>query len=757
MDARRELLALGSLEGPVEVLWDRWGIPHVFAGSIEDAYVALGFACARERLWQIELTRIVSRGTAASVLGERMLRSDAIMRTFDVPVARGGRAHADGDGIAEAYAAGVNAWVDRLDEVPPEFVSAGSEPRRIDLDDIAAMHRHSSWLTSRDWAAKVAMARAVAAHGPELWRGHLTRLTDEDIALATALGDAYSALDPGIAYLAAPVARTGSNNWAIAAERSVSGKPILASDPHLAFRLPPTWFLAHLVAPGLEVMGATFPGQPVFAIGHTRRTAWGLTAGFIDCYEVYVEELDGSGRCRTPEGWQPLEQREERIEVKGRDPFALPVHRSPNGPLFEPLLDALGESRREAGTRTGASLRWAIGATPTAAGAWALLPQARDADEMASALFDGAATPMNYNVICADDEGRLRRFVNGCVFRRSGVTGVLPLPGWDARYRWDLVPPEELMVEIDPPNGFLATANNDTVGDALAYPVHNYPGADTRVRRIRELLAGAEKLDRRRMQAMQLDLLDTEARDLVPVVVELLAGDEDDRVARGCAVLRDWDFRAEPDSAGACVYYAFAARPWFGRFRRAALEARGLDPAPTRELGVSGSTEYRGLRDILLNPDSPWREHDELLRASLRESMRDAVRWLDEELGSDPGGWSWQDIHRLAFRHTLARQPGFEHLRIGPDGIGGSGGTLAVAGHTGRGPFRAFHGPELRMVVDLADPTHPGFVLAAGNSGRRQSPHCLDQHPVWRAGEFIDLCLEREELEPSVEEVWELY
>ena len=109
-----------------------------------------------------------------------------------------------------------------------------------------------------------------------------------------------------------------------------------------------------------------------------------------------------------------------------------------------------------------------------------------------------------------------------------------------------------------------------------------------------------------------------------------------------------------------------------------------------------------------------------------------------------------------AYRHMLAGQPGFEHLRIGPDGIGGSGGTLAVAGHTGRGPFRAFYGPELRMVVDLADPTHPGFVLAAGNSGRRQSPHCLDQHAVWRAGEFIDLCLEREELEPSVEEVWEL-
>ena len=449
----------------------------------------MGFAAGSQRLWQIHLSTLYANGEVASVLGERFVKQDAVRRAFNVPGRLTGLPDSEGDWIVDAYLQGLNAFIDTLTDTPPEFVHAGTTPRHFNREDVAARYRFSSWFQHCSWPEKLFLGSLMAKHGVARFRNQVLRFSEADAELVEQLHEPLTGLSLDTVRLVYPDmagAESGSNNWAITGAHSKSGKAMLATDPHQPHSLPSTFFYVHLHVENWDVFGAAFPGVPYFMMGYTRDLAWGLTTGFIDNYDVYIEETAGD-KVRSADGFAEMRYREERIVVKDAADRVIDVCSTRHGPLLEPLAAQLGLMESTPG-KYQTALRWALADLPTSAGALARLPLARNAEEFGEWLFEDDVCPLVNNIICVDRDDNLRRLIAASLPVRDGVTGVVPLPGWDARYDFALSKAEELVVEVNPACGYTLTANNDTLGEDGPYPIHNFTTFGARAERIEQLL-----------------------------------------------------------------------------------------------------------------------------------------------------------------------------------------------------------------------------------------------------------------------------
>ena len=759
---------IASADAPFEIVWDSIGIPHVYAATVADAYRGMGYAAASERLWQIHMSTAFANGEAAALLGERYVAQDALQRAANVHGANTGLPDSDGDWIADAYLDGMNARISALDEVPPEFRQAGVEPRLFTRADIAARYRFTSWFQHKTWTEKLLLGRLMSTHGVDWFREHVLHFSAADEAQIDTLAEALRSLDPAMLALAYPEVSlsdirpdaqsaesiSGSNNWAVTGALSKSGKAMLATDPHQPHTIPNTFFYAHLHAEGWDAFGAAFPGVPYMMMGYTRDIAWGLTTGFVDCYDTYVEEIEAD-ECRTPEGWAALQRRDEHIPVKGGEDRLITVTRTRHGPLLEPLMQQLGTTDATPG-RFQTALHWSLTDMPSSAGALARLPLARTAEEFGDALFEDNVCPLVNNIICVDRHDGLRRFIATTQPVRSGVTGSVPLPGWQAEFDFPRSTAQALTVEIDPDRGFALTANNDTMGERGDFYIHNFPTHSARADRIAELLEAGRQFSVQDFQRMQLDLKDLRAAKVLPDLLQFLQTSDDPDIIDAHRLLSAWDHQASVDSAAACLFYPFQDRVWPRPFMRSVLNDNLLNAIP---LGAPGLNRF----DIshFSASGSPWRAHRDRMTEEIVTTMKDVYGRVVQTLGSDTSRWRWGDLHQIRFKHSLAKHDTWAHMQAGPDPIGGSPTTLGMAVHMGPGPGRTsgdeipcmvYHGPAYRLVVDLADPEHAAFVIAGGNGGRPASPYNTNQYRQWLNGDYYTLRWRREELE--VDEVW---
>ena len=755
--------AVNNADAAFEIVWDDIGVAHVFASSVADAYRGMGYAAGSERLWQIHLSSAYANGCAAQLLGERFLHQDAIQRACNVSGALTGMPASDGDWVVDAYLDGLNAVVDSLDEVPPEFVHAGVEPRRFTRADVAARYRFTSWFQHKSWTEKMVLGRLMATHGIDYFDKHVLHFSAQDRRVVEELADPLRQLSMAPLQLAYPdvavavAAISGSNNWAVTGALSASGKPMLAMDPHQPHSIPNTFFYVHLHAGDWDCFGAAFPGVPYFMMGYTRDIAWGLTTGFVDCYDVYVEQVRGD-EYLSAGGWQPIAHRREEIPIKGGAVTTIDIGLTNHGPLLETLSAQLGLSQAGA-TEFATSLHWSLADVPTSAGALAELPLATSAAEFGDKLFENDVCPLVNNIICVDKGDSLRRFIATTLPTREGVTGSVPLPGWQAQYDFPTSTQAQLTVEIDPACGYALTANNDTMEGRGDFPIHNFPVNSARADRIRELLEMGGPFTSKDFEAAQLDLVDLRARRMLPHLIEVLQSSDDEDVELAVGLLTDWDCVASSDSNVACLFYPFLDRFWPRRFMKSILDDPLLDAIPA---GAPGLNRFD--IEIFLAPGSPWLQHRDVLEQTIQKAMGQVVGNVRTALGSDSATWRWGDIHKVSLAHRLVKHQPWAHMRAGPDATGGSPTTLSMAGHMGPGPgrtngdevaCRVFHGPAYRLVVDLADPDHARFVIAGGNGGRHDSPFAANQYPAWLHGEYYNLSLVREELE--VLECWEIY
>jgi penicillin amidase len=588
---------------------------------------------------------------------------------------------------------------------------------------------------STNWDMELGRLRILELDGPEALR-HVDPGYPAWLAVTappgSPAGSATDRLAGDLAALAGVVPAGGSNNWALSAARTATGRPLVANDPHLGPQLPPFWYLAHLRAGDWDAAGATVVGAPGVALGHNGVVAWGATNSGADVVDLFLEEVGEDGRSvRAGDRWSPCDVLEERIEVRGGEPVVERVVVTPRGPVISPALeDGL----------PAVSMRAAwLDPRPLEAGLVA--GRARNLQELHAVWSVWPGAPLN--IVGADSGGAIGWRVCGRVPRRERAAGLLPRPGSGAGDGWEDgdVAPREMPAAVDPEAGWVATANNKPVADGTG----PWLGADWmdgyRVQRISEELEARRDWDVDGVLALQLDVRSLVWRDVREEV--LRAPREQPRVRRALELLHGWDGQVDADSPAAAVFELFLAEMMI---RAAAAKApRSAEWALGRGANPLTAHTYVGLRQaghvagLLRERPEGWFEQG--WDAQVAGALEAVVERLERERGRDPARWQWGDLRPLTLRHPVGERRPFDRaFNLGPIPWGGDTNTVAQASSPPLDPTGdPLYIPTLRFAVDVGEWDRSRFVLAGGQSGNPLSPHYADQYELWRRGQAAPL------------------
>ena len=689
---------------PVTIHWDEHQIAFVEAQSDADLAAGLGVVHAHLRLGQIELMRRVALGRVAEIIGPRGIEIDRTIRLFAI-----GRAVPAIIAVlpeatrrwAEAFVAGFNHTVAHLagsNSLPHEFTLLRLKPEPWTLTDLFMLAR----LISADvnWMVSARLLRARAAMSGGDW-AKLWPLLLEDAAADVWTESPPLAADAALAEQAlARSARSGSNSAAVAANRSASNGAIIASDPHLPITVPNLWLIAGMHAPGIHAVGLMLPGMPFAALGRNPWIAWGGTS----LHSASSELFDVSGETLT--------ERYETIRVRGASPRRIRLRESSFGPVVSD-----GVLLRNA---SPIALRW-VGHQPSdELSSMLALARARNWQEFCDALA-GFALP-GQNMLYAGTDGRVGQLLAAHLPRR-GTSRPPDLVADAARgSEWDdLATGRDLPVEIDPAEGFVASANNRPAGAAI--PIGFFFSPPDRVSRLRTLLGGAEKIAAADLQQLQQDVLQSSALGLRDFFLHRL--DRRDRPAaqrRVLEALGGWDGSYASDSRGAAAFELLFAHV----AAQLSLESR---LAPYQAVWT---TRHLLRREIAALPEPRLKE---ALETALAATARRQLRLRD-----------WGAMHRLRLRHLFAQVPLLGRRYVfGEFPLSGGNDTLLKTGHPlSRGRHYVGFGACARHISDLADPDDNRFVLLGGQDGWFGSANFLDQAELWRRGEYVTVPLRLE-------------
>jgi len=745
---------LKGLKDQVIIKRDGRGIPYIEAKSDEDLYFAQGYATASDRLWQMDLMRRTGRGELAEVLtagpNNVALEQDKQHRILgfrQTVEAEWAQASPRSRALLESYANGVNAYIGSLDQksLPPEFRLLQYQPRPwLPTDSLIAVKLFFEAL-SNTWridlmreALSILPAEKRAALMPEIspidvvvfgkdTKPVIKSSRAEHKRAGLVSNEVLAAASEAQTVSSHALARIGlysedlaaSNNWVVSGKRTVSGKPLLANDPHLAPSAPPIWHMVHLSAPGVRVAGVTAPGLPGVIIGHNDRIAWGFTNVGPDVQDVYLEKFDTANpkKYLTPAGWQEAIVRREEIKVrKGigvseTEIVPLEVTVTRHGPI---ILER--DNKRYA-------LRWtALDPKLNNPDVTYRMNRARNWGEFAKALE--LFTAPTQNIVYADVDGHIGYHVAGVVPIRKSGDGSVPYDGSTDAGEWaSFIPVSKLPNLYDPPNGVIVTANQRIVGSDYPYFLTHSWAQPYRARRIADLLNEKPKLtsdDFRRILGDVYSIAGTLfARQAVKTLRPALTA-ADQKLEVTLKAFETWDGQIKAESSVAPVVAQM----------RLAFRSRIITGALGDELvrTYQWSNFDTTLDRILQEQPAEWLPKGMANYADvLRASYDDAIKTLTRILGADETKWTWGEMVKARFPHPLAQVPliggAFTIPPFPQNGTGGFAGATVNVGAS----------VSMRLIADPAnwDQTQHGITL--GESGIPTNPHWSDQLADWRA------------------------
>ena len=754
-------LAGHAVTGPVKIIRDQYGFPHVRAERDEDVFYGLGYAMAQDRFFQLDLLRRAGRGELCELLGRLrigkydLLEADRIMRVLNYK----GRAEAgwkasppEAKKLLQRFTDGVNRYL--ADAGPSigqyHLLKARPAPWRPE-DSYVCAEIFGLAMTAGSLGFEYSYSRIAHDFGPdrakifipEIPAGVPTITGDRDPGLARDRGleDAYYTWRA----LAALFSEAGSNNWVVAPKKSASGAPIIANDPHVpSILLPSYWYHCHLQGGSFNVIGMMFPGYPAFGAAYNGDIAWALTNGWVDQMDLFLEKANPANpnqyECRG--AWREFSSREELIPMKNGKPVKVVIQETVHGPALRGRTSAtwpgMVYSLAQVQADHGRCLQGYLD-----------MARARDWAGFEKANSDMMFAPFAWNHAYADRAGNIGYQLTGLVPIRPDQQGVLAREGWTGAQDWQgYVPFAELPRAFNPARGYIATANNRQTGPDYPYYVSFFYRTD-RITRIDEVLRSKEKLSREDMQALQMDVKVVEGPRVVSIVLADLADCRDSKVKKGLEVLRAWQqegYFATVDSAGPSLYVPFLANLGKLAFRD--------------ELGSSMITDFsgvidHGLKNIIDDPDSPWWDNvktnqRETRKDIMEEAMKRSVKLVEGKLGPDPKAWQWGKLQKTYIGTTLGLVPGIGNhalaAKLPREGIRQ---TVNNSESMLLGPlgYLFFEGPTTRMVVDFADPGRFYFTAITGNSENIASGRMANTSAAWANGNYQVFSMKEEDYE----------
>lgn len=817
-------LYLENLHAPVEIIRDRWGVPHLYAANILDLLFVQGFVHAQDRLWQMDFQRRVVAGRLAEVLGPAALPSDRGMRILGlrrVAEAEVDLLNADARAELAAYAAGVSACIAR-EPLPIEFTLLRYRPEPWTPADSLSWAKMMAWSLSANWETELLRAALIERLGPalaaELEPAPPTRWpivmpsSKEGDPVAQGLPSRPREKGPNpISNIQHPTsdhndkrdetlpasgAALGSNNWVVAGWRSATGMPLLANDMHLLITTPAIWYENHLVithpsdpstalrsaqddhaGESLNATGVTFPGVPYVIAGHNGHVAWGFTNGYPDVQDLYMERLrrtdDGSVQYQYRDIWMPAEVRHEVIRVKGGETVTEEVILTRHGPIINSLapslaaplaptlpplqIDLPGATGITAALNYPLALRWTSLEPATVIHALRAMNRARSCAEFREALREWAAPVQN--TVYADTQGNIAYSYPGRVPIRAQGEGRVPGPGWTGEHEWlGYVPFDELPHQLNPANGYIASANNRVADASFPHFLGHEFCTGERAERIVDLLNSRKQVDLAFFRQMHRDQVSSTMRTVAGYLGQLAVNETE--LAQVVTLVRRWNGRLTADNpaAAVCEISGRLVMQTILEHRLGDLAARALGKGPTpalQEASLFSHRTWEWLLHILTLPHSDWfdlghgEQRDDVLRMALRRTVAYLRYHLGPAQGPEFAAWAWGRLHTITFGHLAGRVPALSrHLNRGPYPVGGDGSTLWATGN-GLTPeaSTAVVGPPFRFIADLGDLNHCWGLLAPGNSGRPNSAHYDDQIAAWFEGDYHPMLYARDDIE----------
>jgi penicillin amidase len=797
-------IELPGLGGKVEVLWDEMGVPHIYASSTEDLFMAQGYVHAQDRFWQMDFWRHIGAGRLAEMFGESQVETDAFLRTLGWEhVAESELATADAETLAimQAYSRGVNAYLEAhrgaalsLEYAILRLLNPAYSPDPWTPVNSLTWAKVMAWDLGGNMSEEVQRAVLLPIIGeerladlfPPYPQDHpvIVPSTDAGQASTEILRSSQAAIPPSALRTLAARAQAlddligthapgiGSNNWVISGSRTTTGLPLLANDMHLGIQMPSIWYEISLhcqpVGPEcpFQVSGFSFAGVPAVIVGHNDHIAWGVTNVNPDVQDLYLERTnpEDPDQYLVNGQWMDMAVREEILRVAGGEPVTISVRSTRHGPVISDVDDDIGALADVAGEESqplAVSLRWTALEPARIFRAVLALNRATNWEQFRAALSNWDVPSQNF--VYADTAGNIGYQTPGRIPIRAHGDGTAPVPGWTDEYEWSgYVPFEELPSSYNPSQGFIVTANNAVTGPGYPYFLTAVWDYGYRAQRIQDLIEGAGTLSAADLQNIHADNYNAMGPVLIPLLQSLDLTPEKSGGSKSSedlkayvSLLSTWDFQDDMNSGPSALFNAV----W-----RHVILRTFADDLPAGWL-PGGSRAFGVMTRLVEAPNSPWWDDrttpaPEDRDAILRLGLEDAVSELKGILGKTPSDWSWGQLHTATFRNASLGESGIAPIEAlfnrGPFPVGGGSSIVNATGWDVEQGYEVQSLPSERMIIDLADFDNSLWIHPTGQSGHAFHRHYIDMADMWRLVQYRPMCWSRQAIASDASDVLQL-
>lgn len=742
---------LGGLLNNVEIYTDQYAIPHIYAEDDADAAYALGYLHARERLFQMDVARRAGEGKLSEVFGSKTLPYDRMFKTIgiDRTVRRDmGKLNPQYLSLLNAYSNGVNAYINEArGRYPVEFDALGYDPYPWKPEHSLIIGKLMAWELNISWWTDISFSNLVQKLGEEKVKEILPDFPENaptvipsGLKSAPEVTTAFVETDRSFRNFAGfGGTHIGSNNWVVNSQKSASGKPIIANDPHLALQAPGKWYAAVIRGKNWKAEGVTLPGVPGVVIGKNENISWVMTNVMADDADFYMEKIDSTGKKYFfNNAWQDLKNYRYTIHVKDSDDVQISVKETHRGPIISdihPYNTMFPDNYKK---KAVLSMRWTGSEFSDELYAIMSINMARNWYDFREAVSHYYVPGQNF--VYADKAGNIGYICGARLPIRSSVNPTFVCDGTTDAYDWKgYVPFEQMPSLFNPQENYIASANNKTV-NSFSYHISNLWEPPSRIERITELLTAKQKHSVGDFMRYQADFVSPYAREMTPYIISAFNDVKvKDRVLSGILNLfKTWDYSLEEGSQLPAVFEVF-----FQFMLRNTFEDE-MGKSLYDEYVFTANVPYRSIIRMLKENKSTWfdnvnTKNIETRDDIIRRSFIDAIRYFESHFGSYVQEWQWGKLHKITFKHLFHGRLGAldNFIDIGPYPVGGSGTSLFNTEYSFNDPYETILGPSMRYIYDFSKPDEFYLILTTGQSGNVLSRHYKDMTEMWLKGRYV--------------------